>query len=192
MSLKTKVKAGNITNLSDARYCAGMGVDWLGFPASKVDPTQFKEITEWVTGPQFVLEANGLDSFESLSLYNVEIIQIDKDQLSWIDSVPGKSWMVALHLKDLPNALAQLRANQSSITQLIISLDGDNDVEASLRAIHNQIPVLIDFDGAATNLHTILALPVDGINISGGQELRPGLKDFDALAAVLEELEIVD
>ena len=29
MPLKTFVKVGNITNLSDARYCAGMGVDML-------------------------------------------------------------------------------------------------------------------------------------------------------------------
>jgi phosphoribosylanthranilate isomerase len=49
MALKTKVKAGNITNLSDARYCAGMGVDWLGFPADVVNPDTFKEITNWVT-----------------------------------------------------------------------------------------------------------------------------------------------
>ena len=31
MSLQTFVKVGEITNLSDARYCAGMGVDLLGF-----------------------------------------------------------------------------------------------------------------------------------------------------------------
>jgi phosphoribosylanthranilate isomerase len=72
MSLKTKVKAGNITNLSDARYCAGMGVDWLSFPAEKVNPVKFKEITDWVTGPQFVLEAEALEnSMSSFRLFSI-------------------------------------------------------------------------------------------------------------------------
>ncbi len=35
MALKTIVKVGNITNLSDARYCAVMGVDMLGFCLNK-------------------------------------------------------------------------------------------------------------------------------------------------------------
>ena len=56
MSLVTKVKAANITNLSDARYCAGMGVDWIGFPLSQVNPTVFSEITGWLSGPQWVVE----------------------------------------------------------------------------------------------------------------------------------------
>jgi phosphoribosylanthranilate isomerase len=39
MPLKTFVKVGCITNLSDARYCAGMGVDMLGFRAVEVRKT---------------------------------------------------------------------------------------------------------------------------------------------------------
>ena len=53
MSLKTLVKVGGVTNLSDARYCAGMGVAILGFcpePSRPdyVDLDKFKEITNWI------------------------------------------------------------------------------------------------------------------------------------------------
>jgi hypothetical protein len=38
----------------------------------------------------------------------------------------------------------------------------------------------------------MLALPIEGINVIGEDELKPGLKDFDKLAAILEELEEID
>ncbi|MFM1835376.1 MAG: hypothetical protein RJA04_63, partial [Bacteroidota bacterium] len=48
--LKTLVKVSAITNLSDARYCAGMGVDLLGFPLGKISIDQFTEIRNWLAG----------------------------------------------------------------------------------------------------------------------------------------------
>jgi len=54
--LKTKVKVSKVTNLSEARYCAGMGVDFLSFPVSSVDPKTYQEITGWVAGPLFGVE----------------------------------------------------------------------------------------------------------------------------------------
>src|SRR5688572_15531110 len=64
MPLKTLVKVGNITNLSDARYCAGMGVDMLGFRVIEgqenfVAPKLFQEIRGWVAGPKVVAELYG-------------------------------------------------------------------------------------------------------------------------------------
>lgn len=94
MSLKTKVKVGNITNLSDARYCAGMGVDWLGFPIESVNPKTFAEITSWVTGPQFMIELKAGTVPESLYEYGVELIQVDSDLLS-TQPAPGR---VRVHL----------------------------------------------------------------------------------------------
>mgnify|MGYP006195185469 CR=1 FL=1 len=55
MALKTFVKVNSITHLTDARYCAGMYVDLLGFAlessSSKyISPGQFQEITGWISG----------------------------------------------------------------------------------------------------------------------------------------------
>ena len=71
MALKTLVKVGNISNLSDARYCAGMGVDMLGFRVISgqehyVSPELFKEIRGWFSGPSVVAEAYGIRSGEDL------------------------------------------------------------------------------------------------------------------------------
>ena len=46
MGLKLSVKIGDVTNLSDARYAAGMGVDYIGF---NVDTNS----TNFVTATKF-------------------------------------------------------------------------------------------------------------------------------------------
>ncbi|WP_040756350.1 phosphoribosylanthranilate isomerase, partial [Winogradskyella psychrotolerans] len=61
MALKTFVKISNVNNLSDARYCSGMYVNLMGFSLEKnneyyVTPTAFKEITDWLSGLEYVAE----------------------------------------------------------------------------------------------------------------------------------------
>ena len=56
--LKTKVKVSSIENLSDARYCAGMGVEWLGFPLA-MPVEKLEEIRNWLAGVQIVGECIG-------------------------------------------------------------------------------------------------------------------------------------
>ena len=65
MALKVPVKVSGVSNLSDARYCAGMGVHWLGFsikPDSPnyCSPEQFQEIASWVEGVSHVAEAHDM------------------------------------------------------------------------------------------------------------------------------------
>ncbi len=52
-----RLQISGLTRLEDARYCAAMGADFLGFvqdPASPryVPPGQAREIGEWVVGPE--------------------------------------------------------------------------------------------------------------------------------------------
>jgi phosphoribosylanthranilate isomerase len=61
MALKTFVKVSTVNNLSDARYCAGMYVNWLGFNLEEsspdyLSPEKFTEITEWLSGLEYVGE----------------------------------------------------------------------------------------------------------------------------------------
>ena len=58
--LKTTVYVSDINNLSDARYCAGMMVDYLGFNIDKIGIEEFREITQWVEGT-IVAEFNNID-----------------------------------------------------------------------------------------------------------------------------------
>ncbi|MFT6971874.1 MAG: phosphoribosylanthranilate isomerase, partial [Roseivirga sp.] len=84
MALKTFVKVSGINNLSDARYCAGMGVNQVGFEIEEgspnyVDQQSFKEIKGWLSGVEFVGEINGsVGSIANLVKdYGLDAIQIE-------------------------------------------------------------------------------------------------------------------
>lgn len=189
--MKTKVKAGNITNLSDARYCAGMGVDWLGFPADSIDTKTFAEITGWVTGPQFVLELGASYIPESLSDYAVDIIQINYQQLQKSEIFSNHQVIVALSLADWNLAKAELIENKDRIQHLLImNLTGNKNQDINiLTEIAAQADILLNLEACPYSLHEILDFPITGINIAGNSELKPGLKDYTELADVLEQLE---
>src|SRR6218665_2554424 len=53
--MKVKVKVGNISRFAEARYCSGMGADWIGF--KNITPESFAEMAGWLAGPRFALEA---------------------------------------------------------------------------------------------------------------------------------------
>ncbi len=188
MSLKTKVKAGNITNLSDARYCAGMGVDWLGFPANVIDPKTFEDITGWVSGPQFVLEVSGHSIPEE---YHIEVIQINGKELG-SNTFSKARLIVTLALADWEASKELIRANKDRIEFLLVThLTGDRQKDGdAIKVMSEQSDVFIDLDSAPYSLDDILTFEIAGINISGNQELKPGLKDYAELADVLEQLEI--
>lgn len=189
MALKTKVKAGNITNLSDARYCAGMGVDWLSFPIDSVNPTTFKEITDWVAGPQFIMELNKPEAIDRIHQYAVNMLEISHQQLILIDQFPTKKWMISLPLSEWATTKDKLINYKDRIIYLLINPDqGDLQMVSE---IANYFSVLINQSGSFS-LNELLALPIEGINVTGEDELKPGLKDFEKLSSVLEELEVID
>src|ERR1044071_6406214 len=88
MSLKAKVKVGRVTNLSEARYCAGMGVDMLGFPVGVegIKPEEYRRMIEWIAGPELVLEAHYLktDLNYITENYPGHYIEIGSHQLEWL------------------------------------------------------------------------------------------------------------
>jgi phosphoribosylanthranilate isomerase len=189
MSLKTKVKAGNITNLSDARYCAGMGVDWLSFPAHIVNPGTFKEITDWVTGPQLVLEVKESTPLDYIGQYQVASLEITSHQLDMIDRLPSFDWIITLPLSSWVVQKNELLRYKDKISYLVLDLD-IQDLQA-ISDIAKNVKILIN-QSDKYSLDSLLELPIEGINVTGENELKPGLKDFDKLASILEELEVID
>jgi phosphoribosylanthranilate isomerase len=101
MALKTKVLVENITNLSEARYCASMGVHFLSFPAQYVDPKMYKDITGWIQGPEMAIEFSAAINNEiDLNEYDTKLIifsiQEERSQFPslsrWIIRVTPQDW----------------------------------------------------------------------------------------------------
>jgi len=188
MSLVTKVKAANITNLSDARYCAGMGVDWIGFPVAEITPTQFTEITGWLSGPQWVVEL-GTQPWPDLSAYPTQVWQCEFADFNHALELSGKV-MVQLAVNDWPKAEAELRAHAHRIEAVILVEFSDKANAINIiEEIRKRFTVLIDLSATSFALKNILEWPGVGIQLHGSSEERPGLKDYTQLADVLEQLE---
>lgn len=183
MPLKTFVKVGNITNLSDARYCAGMGVDMLGFRTiqgqdSYISPSHFQEIRGWITGPLVIAEVYGIKNpgeLESiLENYKPDYLEMGLKELSLFSSLP------------LPLLLFVEEGDA------IKNLPVEPDYLVGRQIFYSQFPFLIEIQ-SKDEVQTLLDnKQVKGFVLHGTAELKPGLKDIELMADVLELLELED
>jgi phosphoribosylanthranilate isomerase len=193
--LKTQVKVSSIANLSDARYCAGMGVEWLGFPLQEITLERFTEIRNWLAGVQIVGEftkATAEQIREAVATYQPDVIEIDS-------SVS----LVAIHSIDVPKILrvnidtdnlpAIFAASAPYVTHfLLVGNDGNSlaGMEASVEIWAAQYSIILGLEIPESDLcEWVEQSSIQGIGLVAGEEDRPGFRDFTDLMTILEKLE---
>lgn len=204
MALQTTVKISNVTNLSDARYCAGMGVDLLGFSMDSnspdyIDPARFNEIRGWITGVKIVGETGSTDPEQIeqlLATYQPDVLQVDEMALLPYLSTMGKPLMLRLDLATM--SLEQLDAIANTalpgIDYLLLESQSIIHIDEALKTALTQVAgrhsVLLGIGFEVSTIQALLVeLPVAGIALAGGNEERPGSRDFGALMDILESIE---
>ena len=207
MALQTTVKISNVTNLSDARYCAGMGVDLLGFSMDSdspdyVDPTTFAEIRSWVAGVQIVGETTSTDPehIETLlETYQPDVLQVDEAAMLSYLSRFGKPLILRLNLSQvtLDQVDTLLATNNAGADYFLLespaSVHLDDDLRALLRRLSARYPLLLGFGISADTVQRLLSeLPASGLALTGGDETAPGNRDFGDLMDILEAIEVDD
>jgi phosphoribosylanthranilate isomerase len=185
MALKTKVLVENITNLSEARYCAGMGVQLLAFPSQSVDPKMYQDITSWVQGPEMVLDVSTcLEIPSNLNDYGCDYILVSQDQLP---SIPSETASLIVRLNSNWQEPSSLLEAQGRISYVIAEGLGATEIKD---LISHRFTILALLDGNETTNFDELLEWAEGVVLSGSSEAKPGLKDYDHLSMVLEKLEI--
>ncbi len=195
MALKTLVKVGSISNLSDARYCSGMSVDMLGFcaiagKAHYVSPELYKEIRGWFSGPAIVAEVYGIQKGEDLPAiiqhYLPDFIELSLQDLLKIHS-PYSTYILSTTFEELTTQEASIASFRNQISKIIIpAATAEKEIEELARSY--KVMIRIDSE---TNVDTLLAnKSVNGITLQGGTEEKPGLKNYDQLSDILEKLEV--
>lgn len=202
--LSTLVKISNVTNLSDARYCAGMGVDMLGFSMDEnspdyVDPTRFAEIRGWLVGVQIVGETTETDLDQIRQLldgYQPDLLQVDEAALLPTLSTLGKPLILRLNLADLTleHLDALIEANPTNADYILLEnnapLHLDDDLKTTIGRLAIRHAVLLGTGITADTVHNHLTeLPIRGVALTGGPEDRPGSRDFGELMDILETLD---
>lgn len=199
MGLKIKVKAGRINNLSDARYCAGMGVEMLGFlidneSEESISPELFNAITGWVSVPEIVGELIS-SSIPDLESYKVSYLEVSDPGLLSVIQEKGLKAILRLDLskvnKDEVVKLMEEFKNEADYFLLNKSVP-DKPTESELIEISEwakKYPLMLGFGIVAENIESLLNHGIDAIAIYGSSEIRPGFKSYDEIADILEALE---
>jgi phosphoribosylanthranilate isomerase len=180
MALKRIVKVGNITNLSDARYCSGLGVDMLGFQVIEgqenfLPAATFQEIKGWIAGPRVVAELYGIQDATELGKiiedYQPDLLELGPAELTCL---PTDLTLPVIYAGE-PNEATRHLKIEFTIP--------DNGIAQT------NIPILTHCDNE-TQLAGILSNPsINGVVLKGSPEERPGQQDYDHLADILEALE---
>ncbi|WP_162056411.1 phosphoribosylanthranilate isomerase [Pontibacter pamirensis] len=205
MGLRTSVIVNGINNLSDARYCAGMGVDIIGFnlkldDPERVKPETLKEIIGWVSGVQIAGEFTRAkpEIINDMSEeFGLNYIQLDTPYL--IDEIEEISRPVIQKIfinKDtVESELLEMMELYSPVVHAFIVYSDDfqkvDDTNMKfLKSIAKEYNVYIGFGIDKENItHTLNKIKPTGIGLHGGHEIKPGLKDFDELQEIFEEIE---
>lgn len=205
MALKTFVKISGVTNLSDARYCAGMGVQVLGFVCEKnypnyVDPTTYIAITEWLAGVAFAAEFDQYSPQQieaTLALYpDVQYVQITNPQ--YITSLQRLQKPLILRLEvdeydDIVSIADVMRDHCEGVAYFLLENTAPyrhSDLQEDLLHLAQQYPILLAFGVQPDNVRRMAEdSALAGIALRGGEEIKPGYRNFDALADILEAIE---
>jgi phosphoribosylanthranilate isomerase len=206
--LTTKVKASEIANLTDARYFAALEVEWLCFnleqgAESYIEPQSVMAIKEWVEGPKIV----GTFGMQSTEYIQQAISTIGLDAIQLGHFVPISQIMM---LRDTPIIKEVFIGDQLNMDEIgehifmhsayisAFSLRGsvtwasikNNSLQVDfLKKICADYDIIIDFEFKAEEvnelLHTISPL---GINVKGGEEEAVGVKSFEEMDDLFENI----
>ena len=204
--LTRTVKISNVTNLSDARYCAGMGVEMLGFSIDEdspnyISPKKFEDICSWLAGVNLVAETAQTDPqsiIKALSHYPVHTVQVETSGLlNYLRSELNLPLILRISVdtyaaNEISSILSRYEGDVSHFL-----LESDDNAQLSeewiqvLGNLANEYPILLGF--GLENEYLVSALterfPAIGIALRGSEEIRPGYKDFGSMMDILEALE---
>jgi phosphoribosylanthranilate isomerase len=206
--LITKVKASEITSLTDARYFAALEVEWLCFNLEMgtdayIEPQSVMAIKEWVEGPKTV----GTFGMQDTKYIQQAISTIGLDAVELGHFAPIEQ---ILMLRDTPIIKEIFVGNELDTDEIQEHLFMQSDYVqaftlrgtvswsnikknlsqvAFLKKICRDYPIIIAFEFKADEvLELIDSIAPLGINVTGGEEEAVGIKSFDELDELFENI----
>ncbi len=208
MALQLPVLVRGINNLSDARYCAGMGADGLIFTLDPtlpgaVDVATVRELAGWVSGVELIGEFGAMSS----TAINAVAAQCGLDRvlirslasLGAHEPVAAPALLEVFQMSVLDGTYhAQLTASAEQVlstgVQFIIATPAPRpQALPHYAAAARRYPLWLSGNAnIAWLLQLVEQVQPAGLIIQGGEEIKPGLRDFTELEAIFEALETDD
>ena len=200
-----KIKLGNITNLSDARFAAAAGIEYMGFcfdthNINYIPPVKAKQIIDWTSGCFVVAEFGNQAINEIMAItemLNIDIVEINNNLLPTdlveIDKPIIKKLDISLLNKETLTAeLASFSAKVDAF-HLFASNENISISTEQLKEICANNKIIWGLNTTSKTIKSITeTYHPYALNITGSDEEKTGVKDFDELNNVLEELGIFE
>jgi phosphoribosylanthranilate isomerase len=173
--LQVKIIASGIINLTDARYFAAMGVDWMGFDMRMDSPltiTHVVSFANWIEGPDFFLDvrSRSIDQIgEMLGYFPAGGLLTDKE-IS-LPNFAGKMIMSPAK-EERPDNLQDTIIIDDKQWRHMVS-EGIFD---SVAEIWIKIANVTQYRNLKAEMDNL-----SGIVVTGGDEQAVGLKSYDDL-----------
>ncbi len=206
------IKASKVNTLTDARYFAARGVKWLGFsldPAnpSYLPPAQLQAIKEWIEGPGLVGEF-GFQSAEEIAgavqLLGLDAVQLapfsDPSTLSQHLQQPIFQLLIPESMDALSELEQSVRSGMVGVQHFVMDF-AKNGISwqqlakepqwlQGLQKLCERHELILDFYQLTTSdLEAMCSrLRGFGIQLSGSEEEKTGLKSFDELDEIFDWL----
>lgn len=203
MSLVLPVLVRGINNLSDARYCAGMGAQGLIFTLDTALPgavaaATARELAGWVAGVDLIGEFGHVAGpeinrlVEECGLTGV-LLRLDPARPAWPQ---GLAVPVYIEVPQLIVLTEQLYAALPDLTAAfpqgfaLFTTPPEPASYARWHPLAQQVPLWLAGPPDPTEAAELARqVRPAGLILAGGDEIKPGLRDFTELEAVFEALE---
>ena len=198
MNFITKLKLGNITNLSDARFAAAVGIDYLGScfdPSSEnyIAPIKAKEIIDWTTGVHIVAEfgEQSPDEIRDISeLLNVDGIELNNRMLPDECATLEKGLIKKTDVSSFDEEGLKTELGAYAASCDVFHLYASKPVqlnESLMQELCRSYKIIWGFEfTSATVMQIIDTYKPYALHVSGGVEEKAGIKDFDELNDLLD------
>jgi phosphoribosylanthranilate isomerase len=214
--MEVKIKAGKISNLTDARYFAAQPIQWIGFnldasSGSALSFYDFLSIREWIEGPEIIAELGFVESHVITRL--IKEYNMHHFQLSPLVEIPRiakeENVQIIRELVLNTNEKAKMVEKQ----QLISGLDSKNErillnchkAGVDWSALSENQDILCQVCALCETKEVILAIDFDieqlpemvrsispfGIQLEGGEEEKTEFKSFEELDRVFSYMEYI-
>ena len=212
--LKTKVKASQVTNLTDGRYFAAWEVEWIGFnfelgTDTSVDIQKMKEIRDWLEGPKFVGEfglTNAETIRETATFLELDFVQINHftevETAKAVADIPIIKEILILKEEDNSEVENTMSAFNPYVKHFLLDFTKNDisweDIKSgkyldfeTLKQVCQEYAVILSVDLNTDNLTEVMeTLNPYGLNLTGGEEEKVGYKSFDDIDEIIEALYI--
>jgi len=210
MGLTTKLKFGEVDNLSDARFAAGSEANFIGFSCDPmndfyVEPENLKEITSWIDGVGIVGEFGDQDLDEikqAIKDFNLDYVQLNETNHYFpLEKLKGQiiQNIDLIDYRGAEDVRFFIEDSYTNITYYMLSLYDEEEMEEFLGNADNKkfvkdicqdLNVFLNFPFTPDNIEEIVeTYKPYGINIYTGGEEKTGYKDFDSLIEMVEQLQ---